>query len=149
MPPSPAEQWNASTTRGGPPKRIGIALWGTAEVRTLAKASIRRFARQDRGDGDRTGRRLSQTHTGRPICTKGFGSLAVPSLRSAITERVTENCVFKLADEPDGPAVEVVTKVSDLLAFATNDNAAREGGVMSSVSIMVAGTGFEPVTFRL
>ena len=38
--------------------------------------------------------------------------------------------------------------VADLVAFATNDNAAREGG-MSSSMVVVAGTGFEPVTFRL
>ena len=43
---------------------------------------------------------------------------------------------------------EVVAKVSDLLAFATNDNAAPKGGDCSSMAV-VAGTGFEPVTFRL
>ncbi|WP_380784082.1 recombinase family protein [Sphingomonas sp. R86520] len=47
-----------------------------------------------------------------------------------------------------GPEAEVVAKVSDLLAFATNDNTAREGGGCSSKAL-VAGTGFEPVTFRL
>ncbi|QCB44337.1 hypothetical protein E5673_10190 [Sphingomonas sp. PAMC26645] len=47
-----------------------------------------------------------------------------------------------------GPEAEVVAKVSDLLAFATNDNTAREGGDCSSIAV-VAGTGFEPVTFRL
>ncbi len=47
-----------------------------------------------------------------------------------------------------GPEAEVVAKVADLLAFAANDNAARGGGVSSSVAV-VAGTGFEPVTFRL
>ncbi len=52
-------------------------------------------------------------------------------------------------DGRDGPEAEVVAKVADLVAFATNDNAAREGGVMSSSTKMVAGTGFEPVTFRL
>ncbi len=52
-------------------------------------------------------------------------------------------------DEPGGPEAEVVAKVSDLLAWATNDNAAPRGGVMSSSVVVVAGTGFEPVTFRL
>jgi site-specific DNA recombinase len=47
-----------------------------------------------------------------------------------------------------GPEAEVVAKVSDLLAWATNDNAARKGGDRSSIEL-VAGTGFEPVTFRL
>jgi site-specific DNA recombinase len=42
----------------------------------------------------------------------------------------------------------VVAKVSALVAFATNDNAAREDGGRSSM-VLVAGTGFEPVTFRL
>jgi site-specific DNA recombinase len=52
---------------------------------------------------------------------------------------------------PDGGYVteaEVVAKVGDLLTWSTNDNAAREGGVCSS-TVLVAGTGFEPVTFRL
>jgi site-specific DNA recombinase len=51
-------------------------------------------------------------------------------------------------DGKDGPEAEVVAKLSDLITWATNDNAAREGGVCSSV-VVVAGTGFEPVTFRL
>ncbi len=51
-------------------------------------------------------------------------------------------------DGRDGPEAEVVAKVADLVAFATNDNAAPRGG-MSSSMVVVAGTGFEPVTFRL
>jgi site-specific DNA recombinase len=51
-------------------------------------------------------------------------------------------------DSEHGPEAEVVAKVSDLIAFATNDNAAPKGGVCSSTAL-VAGTGFEPVTFRL
>ena len=43
-------------------------------------------------------------------------------------------------DEPGGPEAEVVAKVSDLLAWATNDDAAREGGVMSSSTMVVAGS---------
>ena len=35
-----------------------------------------------------------------------------------------------------------------LRSFATNDNAAPKGGVRRC-KILVAGTGFEPVTFRL
>ena len=49
---------------------------------------------------------------------------------------------------PHGPEAEVFAKVSNLMAFATNDNAAPKGGVSSSIAL-VAGTGFEPVTFRL
>ncbi|KQO12763.1 hypothetical protein ASF09_00075 [Sphingomonas sp. Leaf242] len=44
-------------------------------------------------------------------------------------------------DEPGGPEAEVVAKVSNLLAWSTNDNAAPRGGVMSSSVMMVAGTG--------
>ncbi len=51
-------------------------------------------------------------------------------------------------DGTHGPEAEVVAKVSDLLAFATNAKAAPKGGVSSSIAV-VAGTGFEPVTFRL
>jgi site-specific DNA recombinase len=47
-----------------------------------------------------------------------------------------------------GPETEVVAKVSDLLTLAVNDNPARVGGGCSSMAL-VAGTGFEPVTFRL
>ena len=47
-----------------------------------------------------------------------------------------------------GREAEVVAKVGDLLTWATNDNAAPKGGVASSIAL-VAGTGFEPVTFRL
>ena len=47
-----------------------------------------------------------------------------------------------------GPETEVVAKVADLVTFATNDNAAPKGGVIIFI-VLVAGTGFEPVTFRL
>ena len=47
-----------------------------------------------------------------------------------------------------GTEAEVVAKVSDLTSWATNDNAAPRGGASCSVAL-VAGTGFEPVTFRL
>lgn len=64
-----------------------------------------------------------------------------------ILSRLIES-VMIYPDEPGGPQAEVVAKVEDLIAFATNDNAAREGGGCGSMSV-VAGTGFEPVTFRL
>ncbi|MEA1086459.1 recombinase family protein, partial [Sphingomonas sp. CD22] len=37
-------------------------------------------------------------------------------------------------DGPHGPEAEVVAKVSDLMSWATNDNAAREGGDCSSIT---------------
>ena len=48
----------------------------------------------------------------------------------------------------NGPEAEVVSKVSDLAAYALNDNAAPKGGGVSSM-VLVAGVGFEPTTFRL
>ena len=47
-----------------------------------------------------------------------------------------------------GAEAEEVARASNLIAYATNDNAAPKGGVCSSMAV-VAGTGFEPVTFRL
>ncbi|MBX9860626.1 MAG: hypothetical protein K2Y20_13710 [Sphingomonas sp.] len=44
-------------------------------------------------------------------------------------------------DGEDGPEAEVIAKAADLLAFATNENAAPKGGVCSSIAV-VAGTGF-------
>lgn len=43
-------------------------------------------------------------------------------------------------EETHGPEAEVEAKVADLIAFATNDNAALGGGVCSSM-VLVAGTG--------
>ena len=51
-------------------------------------------------------------------------------------------------DQAGGPEAELVAKVTDLLGWATNDNAAPKGGVIIFI-VLVAGTGFEPVTFRL
>ena len=42
-------------------------------------------------------------------------------------------------DGPSGPEAEVVAKIQDLMAYATNDNAAPRGGVPSSIAV-VAGT---------
>ena len=42
-------------------------------------------------------------------------------------------------DEPGGPEAEVVAKVADVLAFATNDDAAGEGGVKSICGIWLRG----------
>ncbi|WP_436286797.1 recombinase family protein [Sphingomonas trueperi] len=64
-----------------------------------------------------------------------------------ILSRLVESVTI-FPDEPDGPQAEVVAKVENLVAYATNDNAAREGGVWRSVAV-VAGAGFEPAAFRL
>jgi len=76
-----------------------------------------------RGDGGGRLRKLLFT------CTGGGAFL------SRLIESVT---IYP--DEPDGPQTEVVAKVEDLIAYVTNDNAAREGGVLRSVAV-VAGAG--------
>ncbi|MEG8017044.1 recombinase family protein [Sphingomonas sp. LR55] len=50
---------------------------------------------------------------------------------SALIESVT---IFP--DEPGGPEAEVVARVSDLMAFATNDNAAPRGSDCSSIAVV-------------
>ena len=51
-------------------------------------------------------------------------------------------------DGAKGPEAEVVSKVSELAAYALNDSAAPRGGVWCPMAV-VAGVGFEPTTFRL
>jgi site-specific DNA recombinase len=48
-----------------------------------------------------------------------------------------------------GPGAEVVAKVSDLIAYAANENSPERGRAGGCSLKLVAGTGFEPVTFRL
>ena len=66
-------------------------------------------------------------------------AVAIPTLIESVTIYPSGN---------RGPEAEGITKVADLVALAINDNAARVGGDCSSMAL-VAGTGFEPVTFRL
>ena len=72
---------------------------------------------------------------------------AVIGEAAAVLETLIESVTI-YPDGPHGPEAEVVAKVSDLMSWATNDNAAPKGGDCSSITV-VAGTGFEPVTFRL
>ena len=72
---------------------------------------------------------------------------AVRGQAASIMSRLIESVTI-YPDEPEGSAAEVVASVASLVAYATNDNAAREGGVSSSKA-MVAGAGFEPAAFRL
>ena len=93
------------------------------------------------------------SHPSRALCREGRDAAPEPdddavrtgsaTLLSTLIESVT---IYPHGE--DGPEAEVVAKVSDLLEFATNDNAAPRGGDRSSI-VVVAGTGFEPVTFRL
>ena len=76
-----------------------------------------------------------------------------PMWRRCGLSSITQRCwhIERVTIYPSGehgPEVEVVARISDLMAYATNDNAAPKGGDCSSTAV-VAGTGFEPVTFRL
>ncbi|MGP7796815.1 zinc ribbon domain-containing protein [Sphingomonas sp. CLY1604] len=67
---------------------------------------------------------------------------------SAVLARLIESVTI-YPDGEDGPEAEVVAKVADLIAYAANENT-RPGDAKDGRSIpVVAGTGFEPVTFRL
>ena len=72
---------------------------------------------------------------------------AVRGEAAEILSRLIESVTI-YPHEPNGPEAEVVARVADLVAFAINDNAAPKGGGSCSM-VVVAGTGFEPVTFRL
>ncbi|WP_367171509.1 recombinase family protein [uncultured Aureimonas sp.] len=67
---------------------------------------------------------------------------------TGIIQRLIESVTI-YPNEAGGPEAEVVAKVSDLLAWATTDNARHNGGHGGRSAKVVAGTGFEPVTFRL
>jgi site-specific DNA recombinase len=81
--------------------------------------------------------RLRETLDSETVC--GEAAEILPTLIESVT-------IYP--DGEHGPEAEVVAKVADLIAFAVNDDAALGGGVCSSLKV-VAGTGFEPVTFRL
>ena len=72
---------------------------------------------------------------------------AIRSEAAALMERLIESVII-YPEGANGPEAEIVSKVSDLVEFALNDNAAPKGGVSSSKAV-VAGAGFEPATFRL
>ncbi len=69
-------------------------------------------------------------------------TLADPAVRgqaALIMSQLIESVTI-YPDEPEGPAAEVVASVASLVAYALKDNAAREGGVSSSIAV-VAGAG--------
>ena len=72
---------------------------------------------------------------------------AVRGQAASIMSRLIESVTI-YPDEPEGPAAEVVASVASLVAYATDADAARGGGVSSSIAV-VAGAGFEPAAFRL
>ena len=93
-----------------------------------------------------------------PVLVQKFRE-KIGALRETLNESVIRTEAAELMDQliesvtiyPDGangPEAEVVARVADLVAYATNDNAASKGGDCSSITV-VAGVGFEPTTFRL
>ena len=103
-----------------------------------------------------------------PVLLKRFEE-KVRDLRSALSDPAIHSEAVDLIQDllesvtihPDGPAgaqAEVVAETAKLLAFANEKSPRRSrvgasqagtpGGVFSSIEV-VAGTGFEPVTFRL
>ena len=67
---------------------------------------------------------------------------------SAVLATLIESVTIYPAGER-GPEAEVVARTADLIAYAANENT-RPGGASGGCSVtVVAGTGFEPVTFRL
>ncbi len=93
-----------------------------------------------------------------PVLVQKFRE-KISALRETLNESVIHTEAAELMDKliervtiyPDGangPEAEVVARVADLVAYATNDNAAPGGGVWRSAKV-VAGVGFEPTTFRL
>ena len=87
-------------------------------------------------------------------------ALADPAIHTEAVDLI-QNLLESVTIHPDGPAgpqAEVVAETAKLLAFANEKGPRRSrvgassvgtpGGVPSSIAV-VAGTGFEPVTFRL
>ena len=72
---------------------------------------------------------------------------AVRTAAAELIDKLIESVTI-YPDGANGPEAEVVANVSELAAFALNDNAAPWGGVSRSMAV-VAGAGFEPATFRL
>ena len=72
---------------------------------------------------------------------------AVRTAAAELIDKLIESVTI-YPDGANGPEAEVVANVSELAAFALNDNAAPRGGVSRSMAV-VAGAGFEPATFRL
>ncbi|TVV75970.1 hypothetical protein FOY91_05615 [Sphingomonas solaris] len=67
---------------------------------------------------------------------------------AAILERLIESVTI-YPNAPDGPEAEVVASIGALMSFAINGNSPPRGGAGGCSMAVVAGTGFEPVTFRL
>ncbi|WP_413071687.1 recombinase family protein [Sphingomonas sp. 1P08PE] len=132
----------------------------------VASPTLLRLLADREAEKARLEQRLSAQATSRPMAT----IIPHPELRRLFREKVARlretlddaavrgeaaeilsTLIESVTIYPEGergPEAEIVARVADLLGWATNDNAAPRGGVCSSKAV-VAGTGFEPVTFRL
>jgi site-specific DNA recombinase len=132
----------------------------------LASPALRAMIAEREAERARLEARMGATTTRKPTATllphpvlaerfrskvaalrQSLDDATIRSQAAAVLSTLIESVTI-FPDESGGPEAEVVAKVSDLLGWATNDNAAPKGGVCSSIPV-VAGTGFEPVTFRL
>jgi site-specific DNA recombinase len=77
-----------------------------------------------------------------------LGDPTVRSEAAAVLSTQIESVTI-YPDKPNGPEAEAAAFMSDLMSFAANENSPRRGGDEGCSTKLVAGTGFEPVTFRL
>ncbi|QXQ08402.1 zinc ribbon domain-containing protein [Sphingosinicellaceae bacterium] len=77
-------------------------------------------------------------------------SLDDPAIRAEAAEQIAA-LIESVTVHPDGQQsyIEVEATTSKLIDFATNENNPRRGSGRGCSIAVVAGTGFEPVTFRL
>jgi hypothetical protein len=76
-------------------------------------------------------------------------ALAAPETRAAAAEALRGLIEeVRITPDGDGNAVELVGELAALLRLSGNKNAATLAGAADS-GLLVAGVGFEPMTFRL
>ncbi len=80
--------------------------------------------------------------------TETLSDEAVRGEAAEILSRLIESVTIYPGEDGSAEA-EVVAKIEDLVAFATNAESPPRGGERGCSMAVVAGTGFEPVTFRL
>ena len=109
-----------------------------AAKRQAYRAALERISRQSR---HRSSCHICPCCNGSRRSSPLIRDLDVETVRGEAAE-ILSILADRLTIYPDGnadPEGDVVAMVVDVLAFATNDNAAREGGVMSSCGIWLRG----------
>ncbi len=79
---------------------------------------------------------------------EALGDEAIRQEATTIIQSLIESVTVYPKSE-GGPEVEVVASVGTLMSFASNENTRPGLGLDGCSVAVVAGTGFEPVTFRL